>query len=61
MATTQVEDDEETEEGEGLAKVLSGVGLIAALVVLVFQLMTADSWINVEDAEPKGDWMRLLQ
>lgn len=61
MATTQVDDDDESEAGEGLAKVLSGVGLLAALVVLAFQLMTADSWINVEDAQSQGDWMKLLE
>jgi hypothetical protein len=61
MATTQVEDDEDSEAGEGLTKVLSGVGLLAALVILAFQLMAAGSWINVEDADPQGDWMRLLE
>jgi len=61
MATMQVEDDNEAEAGEGLVKILSGLGLAAALVVLTFQLMTASSWINVEDAVPPGDWMRLLQ
>jgi len=62
MATTQVEDDEEEgEPSEGLVKVLSGLGLAAALVVLAFQLMTANSWINAEDAEPKGEWMRLME
>jgi hypothetical protein len=60
MATTLVEEDEEVEPGEGLVKILSGVGLAAALLVLTFQLLTANSWINVEDASPVGDWMRLL-
>jgi hypothetical protein len=61
MATTLVEEDEEVEPGEGLVKILSGVGLAAALLVLTFQLLTANSWINVEDASPVGDWMRLLE
>ena len=60
MATTQSDDDEDEDAGEGLAKILSGVGFAAALAVLVFQLMTASSWIGADDNAKKGDWMQLL-
>ncbi len=58
MASTQADDEEE--EGGGLVNILSGVGLAAALVVLAFQLMTANVWISAEDAEKVGDWTQLL-
>jgi hypothetical protein len=29
--------------------------------VLAFQLMTADTWISVEDNPKKGDWTLLLE
>ena len=59
-ATFQSDEDEDDDAGEGLANILSGVGLAAALIVLVFQLMTANTWINAEDSETKGDWMQLF-
>jgi len=40
------EDEEEIEEGSGVVKILSGVLLGAALVVLVLQLMTANTWLT---------------
>lgn|GEM_PF-4341405 len=58
MASTQT--DEEEEEGGGLINILSGLGLAAALVVLAFQLMTANVWIGAVDAEKSGDWTQLL-
>lgn len=64
MATLKVEgdDDEENEAGsEGLLKILSGVGFAAALAVLAFQLMTANSWISADDNAKKGDWTLLLE
>jgi hypothetical protein len=58
VATTQ--DDEDDEDGkEGLVNILSGVGLAAALIVLAFQLMTANTWISAEDNPNKGDWTQL--
>ena len=61
MATLQSDDDEETEEADGgLAKILSGVGLAAAVVVLALQLMTASTWVSAEDNPKTGDWMQLL-
>ena len=47
------DDDDESEGNEGLATILSGVGLAAALVVLVLQLMTANVWVA-------GDWGQLF-
>ena len=58
MATLQA-DDEEEEENEGLANILSGVGLAAAIIVLVVQLMGASTWINAEDNPQTGDWTQL--
>ena len=60
MATMK-DDDDDQDAGEGLAKILSGVGFAAALVVLVFQLMTANTWIGAEDNAKKGEWMQLLE
>ncbi len=61
MATMQSDDEDDQESGDGLANILSGVGLIAALVVLVFQLTTASKWIGAEDNAKKGDWMQLME
>jgi hypothetical protein len=60
MATMQAEEEEESEETDGLSKVLSGIGFAAALVVLALQLTTASTWINAEDSPTKGDWMQLF-
>jgi len=59
MATLQTDEDEEEGGNEGLANILSGVGLAAALIVLAFQLMTANLWINAPDNQTAGDWMQL--
>jgi hypothetical protein len=59
MATVQSDDDEEEGGNEGLANILSGVGLAAALIVLAFQLMTANLWINAPDNQTPGDWTQL--
>jgi hypothetical protein len=60
-ATLAMEDDEDDgEENEGLLKVLSIVGFVAALVVLTFQLMTASAWIKAADSENPGDWTKLM-
>jgi hypothetical protein len=61
LSTVQAEDDDEEDAGEGVIKILSGVGLAAAVLVLVFQLMAANTWINVEDNPNKDEgWMQLM-
>jgi hypothetical protein len=61
-ATLKVEEDDEDEGATGtLLKVLSGVGLAAAIVLLAFQLMLADVWINVEDNPNAGVWSQLFE
>jgi hypothetical protein len=57
--TLATDDEDEEEAGQGLLNILSGVGLAAAIVILVFQLMTAGTWVNAEDNEKKGDWTQL--
>lgn len=60
-ATYTTVEDEETETADSpLAGILSGVGLIAALVVLYFQITTAGTWINAEDNPGKGQWFAEL-
>jgi hypothetical protein len=60
MASTAVDEEEDEDEGDGLANILSGVGLAAALIVLVFQLLAASNWINAPDSTSPGDWMQLM-
>lgn len=61
ISSLQAADEEEEEEGgEGLVKILSIVGFVAALVVLSFQLMTANTWISAADNQKVGDWSQLM-
>lgn len=61
LATVQADEEEEEEAGEGVIKILSGVGFAAALIVLIFQLMAANTWISVEDNPNKEEgWMQLM-
>lgn len=61
-ATLRVEDEEEdTEPHEGLLKVLSGVGLAAAIVLFIFQISLAGVWINSEDNTRNGDWSQIIE
>ncbi len=61
-ATLRVEEDEEeTEAHAGVTKILAGVGFAAALALLAFQLMLANTWISVEDNPRTGDWSQLLE
>jgi len=61
-ATLRVEMEEDEEEPHlGAIKVLSGVGLAAALALFVFQIVLANVWINSEDNPRKGDWSQLLE
>jgi hypothetical protein len=43
------------------AKILAGVGFLAACVLLYLQLSMAGIWINDEDFEMKGEWMSILE
>jgi hypothetical protein len=51
--------DDET-GASAFTKILAGVGLLAAIIVLSLQLKMSSIWIDAEDAEPAGDWMRLI-
>jgi hypothetical protein len=57
----QIEEDEEADPQEGLTNILSGVGLAAAIVVLVLQLMTANVWVSAEDNPKTGEWTQLIE
>jgi hypothetical protein len=59
-ATLQMEDEEEEEAHSGVVKILAGVGFAAALAILAFQLMLANTWISAEDNPRQGDWSQLL-
>ena len=61
-ATLRVEeDDEDDTANDGVVKILAGVGFVAALALLAFQLMLANTWISVEDNPRTGDWSQLLE
>lgn len=61
-ATLRVDDDEEEDSAnDGVVKILAGVGFAAALALLAFQLMLANTWISVEDNPRTGDWSQLLE
>lgn len=53
------EEEEEATQAPLLFNVLSGIGLVAALVVLTLQFMTASKWINAEDNPKAGQWSQL--
>ena len=60
--TLSTAEEAEDETGAGtFAKVLAGVGLVAALVVLGIQLKISNIWIGAEDNDRKGDWSLLLE
>lgn len=61
-ATLSAVEPEVDETGAStFAKILAGVGFLAACVVLYLQLTMAGIWINDEDFEMKGDWMSILE
>ena len=61
-ATFRMEDEEEdVERHEGLLKVLSGVGLAAAILLFIFQISLAGVWIKSEDNPRKGDWSLIIE
>lgn len=51
--------DDEEEGSEKIVNILSIVTLVAALVVLGFQLATANTWIKAED-NPNTGWGQLF-
>jgi hypothetical protein len=59
LATLEEAEDESGADTFG--KILAGVGLVAALVVLGIQLKTSNIWIGVEDNDRTGDWSLLLE
>jgi len=61
LQTPEFDADDSEEGGEGLANALSAVGLVAALVVLFFQVKTANTWINAEDSPNKGSWGQIFE
>lgn len=60
--TRQSFNEESDEEGsEGIVNILSGLGLVAAIVVFFFQVTTAKTWISVEDNPKSGDWTQIVE
>ena len=60
--TLSTVEEAEDETGAGtFAKVLAGVGLVAALLVLGIQLKISNIWIGAEDNDRNGDWSLLLE
>jgi hypothetical protein len=56
-----VADDDEEPAEDTLTKVLAGVGLAAAILVLTLQLLLANKWISAEDNDRSGDWSQLIE
>jgi hypothetical protein len=56
----KMDDDDEEEVSETPANIAAGVALAAALLVLAFQFLIANTWINADDNPKKGDWSQLL-
>jgi hypothetical protein len=42
-------------------KILSGLGLVAAIVVISLQLKMSNVWINASDSDTPDDWMQILE
>jgi hypothetical protein len=59
--TLMVQEDEEDETEDTLLKILSGVGLAAALLLLSLQLVLANKWISAEDNPRTGDWSQIIE
>jgi hypothetical protein len=57
----KVAEDEEEDANAGVINILAGVGLAAAIVVLILQLMLANVWISAEDNVKTGDWAQLIE
>jgi hypothetical protein len=61
MATkpAAIENEDEESDTSAVVTVLSGLGLVAALVVLTFQLVTANTWVSAPENEGQG-WSALF-
>jgi hypothetical protein len=55
------DDDDDAVKEPRILTVLAGVGLFAAVLLLTFQLMLANVWINVEDNPNKGQWGQIFE
>lgn len=56
-----MEEPEDETGAETFSKILAGVGLVAAIVVLGLQLKISSIWIGAEDNERKDDWSLLIE
>lgn len=56
-----LEEPEDESGASTFSKILAGVGLVAAIVVLGIQLKISNIWISVEDNDRPGDWSLLLE
>jgi len=55
-------EEPEDESGAGtFSKILAGVGLVAAIIVLGLQIKISGIWIGAEDNELQGQWSQLLE
>jgi hypothetical protein len=62
--TLMVAEDEEEETEDTLIKILSGVGLAAAILLLSLQLVLANRWISApiqENSDRAGDWSQIIE
>jgi hypothetical protein len=61
-STLKVEEEAEPDPKAGLHNILAGVSLVAAVILLICQLMLAKSWISAEDNPKAADgWSQLFQ
>lgn len=56
-----MEEPEDETGAETFSKILAGVGLVAAIVVLGLQLKISSIWIGAEDNDRKDDWSLLIE
>jgi hypothetical protein len=62
QATLSISEQDDIESGaSSFTKILAGVGLAAAILVLSLQLKMSNIWLNADDFEYPGDWMQILQ
>ena len=62
QATLSTPEQDDIESGSStFTKILAGVGLVAAIVVLSLQLKMSNIWLNADDFEYPGDWMQILE